>query len=109
MTQQSSNSGFPYAAAPSAPIPLDDLARLFNTALVTTRDQSNRDWMGEIQRRMESPAFQALMTSIRHLARTQGVTEGAAAEEMIRTVRALDSIWRDYVFQEGLDRIKSSG
>jgi hypothetical protein len=90
-------------------VPMDDLARLFNTALVSTRDQSSRDWMGEIQRLMETPAFHSLLTSIRHLARSQGMSEVAAAEEMIRTVRALDSVWRDYVFQEGLDRIKSSG
>jgi hypothetical protein len=99
----------PTAQAPASAVPMDDLARLFNTALVSTRDQSSRDWMGEIQRLMETPAFHSLLTSIRHLARSQGMSEVAAAEEMIRTVRALDSVWRDYVFQEGLDRIKSSG
>jgi len=95
--------------APASAVPMDDLARLFNTALVSTRDQSSRDWMVEIQRLMETPAFHSLLTSIRHLARSQGISEVSAAEEMIRTVRALDSVWRDYVFQEGLDRIKSSG
>ncbi len=97
------------AQVPASAVPMDDLARLFNTALVSTRDQSARDWMGEIQRLMETPAFHSLLTSIRHLARSQGTSEVSAAEEMIRTVRALDSVWRDYVFQEGLDRIKSSG
>ena len=98
----------PGSGQPSAVL-MDDLARLFNTALVSTRDQGSRDWTGEIQRLMETPAFRALMSSIRHLARTQGISEVSAAEEMIRTFRALDSVWRDYVFQEGLDRIKSSG
>lgn len=88
---------------------MDDLARLFNTALVSTRDQSARDWMSEIQRLMDTPALRSLLSSIRHLARSQGISEVAAAEEMIRTVRALDGVWRDYVFQEGLDRLKSSG
>jgi len=99
----------PEVTGTTGAVPMDDLARLFNTALVSTRDQSSRDWMGEIQRLMESPAFRSLLSSIRHLARSQGVSEAAAAEEMIRTVRALDSVWRDYVFQEGLERIKSSG
>ncbi len=93
----------------STPVAMDDLAKLFNTALVSTRDQSDRDWMGEIQRLMETPAFRSLLSSIRHLARSQGISEVAAAEEMIRTIRSLDSVWRDYVFQEGLDRLKSSG
>lgn len=96
-------------SGPSSAVLMDDVARLFNTALVSTRDQGSRDWTAEIQRLMETPAFRALMSSIRHLARTQGISEVSAAEEMIRTVRALDSVWRDYVFQEGLDRIKSSG
>ena len=86
---------------------MDDLARVLNTALVSTRDQSSRDWLGEIQRLMETPAFRSLLSSIRHLARSQGISEVAAAEEMIRTIRSLDSAWRDYVFQEGLERIKS--
>jgi hypothetical protein len=89
--------------------PFDELARVFNTALVSTRDQSHRDWMAEIQRLMETPAFRSLLSSIRHLARSQGITEVAAAEEMIRTIRSLDHLWRDYVFQEGLDRLRSSG
>jgi len=99
----------PEPTSNASAVPMDDLARLFNTALVSTRDQSSRNWMAEIQQLMESPAFRSLLNSIRHLARSQGISESAAAEEMIRTVRALDSVWRDYVFQEGLERIKSSG
>ncbi|MBU6375085.1 MAG: hypothetical protein KGQ59_03745 [Bdellovibrionales bacterium] len=93
----------------SCPKPVDDLSRALNTALLSSRDQPSRDWLAEIQRLMDSPAYSSLLSSIRLLARTQGVSEAAAAEEMIRTVRALDSAWRDYAFQEGLDRIKSSG
>jgi hypothetical protein len=88
--------------------PIEDLGRVFNTALLSSRSQSSRDWMGEIERLMETPAFRSLMSSIRHLARTQGTTEAAAAEEMIRTIRALDSAWSDYVFQEGLERIRGN-
>jgi len=102
-------AALPAAGANPSAQPTDELARIFNTALVSTRDQSSRDWLAEIQRLMDTPAFRSLMSATRHLARAQGISDAAAAEEMIRTVRSLDSAWRDYVFQEGLDRIKSSG
>ncbi len=103
----------PGAGAPqSGPVPpaigsLDDLGRIFNTALLTTRSRTSSDWSGEIQRLMASQAFHSLLGSIRHLARSQGLSEASAAEEIIRTVRQLDSAWQEYVFHEGLERLKS--
>lgn len=85
----------------------DDLGRAFNTALISTREYPSRDWMTEIQRLMDSPAFHSIMSSVRHLARSQGLSEAAAAEEIVRTVRALDHVWREYVFQEGLEKLRS--
>ncbi|MFN7684413.1 MAG: hypothetical protein ACK5QT_03260 [Oligoflexia bacterium] len=98
----------PTSPAQSASIgSLDDLGRVFNTALITTRGQPTKDWGAEIQQLMETPAFRSFLGSIRHLARSQGVSEAAAAEEMIRTIRRLDAAWQDYVFQEGLERLRS--
>ena len=96
------------SAAGTSPIAAaEDLGRALNTALISTRAETSRDWMAEIQRLMETPAFHSLMSSVRHLARTQGVSEAAAAEDLVRTVRALDHVWREYVFQEGLEKLKS--
>lgn len=96
-----------YAPGTSPIASAEDLGRAFNTALISTRAETSRDWMAEIQRLMETPAFHSLMSSVRHLARTQGVSEAAAAEDLVRTVRALDHVWREYVFQEGLEKLRS--
>lgn len=96
----------PQASLPIAS--LEDLGRTFNTALLTSLARSSQGCSEEIQSAMETQAFHSLLSSIRHLSRSQGISEAAAAEEIIRTVRRLDTAWRDYVFQQGLERLKSS-
>jgi hypothetical protein len=86
---------------------VDDLARIFNTALVATKSQQNRDFQSELYQLMESPAFRAILTAIRQHARMQGLSEKHAAEQVIRTFRKLDELWSSYVFQEGVDRLGS--
>ncbi len=40
------------------------------------------------------------------MARTQQITEKEAAEQMVETFRKMDKIWGEYIFQEGVDRLK---
>src|SRR3954453_9984000 len=42
--------------APAPQSPIDDLARIFNTAVVATKTQENRDFQSELYHLMESPA-----------------------------------------------------
>lgn len=86
---------------------VDDLARIFNTALVATKTQPGRDFQTELYQLMESPAFRAILTAIRQHARLQGLSEKHAAEQIIRTFRKVDELWSSYVFQEGVDRLGS--
>lgn len=89
------------------PSAVDDLARIFNTALVATRVETIRDYSAELYSLIETPAFRAILMAIRQLARTNGITEREAAETMIQTFRKMDKIWGEYIFQEGVDRLKS--
>jgi hypothetical protein len=102
------NEGFS-AGNPSAgsSLAVDDLARIFNTALVATKTQPGRDFQTELYQLMESPAFRAILTAIRQHARLQGLSEKHAAEQIIRTFRKVDELWSSYVFQEGVDRLGS--
>lgn len=94
----------------SVPPPfVDDLVRVFNTALVATRAGAIRDFSSELYQLVESPAFRAILTAIRQTARSQGLSEREAAEDVIQTFRKLDRLWGDYVFHEGLDRLKTLG
>lgn len=87
----------------------DDLTRVFNTALVATRAESIQDFSTELYTLLDSPAFKAILQAVRHLSRTQGISEKDAAESLIQSFRRIDKIWSDYVFQEGLDRLKAPG
>lgn len=93
--------------ADSAASGVDEIARIFNTAVVATRVEASRDFSAELYTLIESPAFRAILSSIRQLARSQGVSEREAAEAMIQTFRKVDRVWSDYIFQEGIDRLKN--
>jgi hypothetical protein len=84
----------------------EDLIRVFNTVLLSTQSQPDRDYSREIFELMETPAFRAILSSVRQLARLNGMTERQAAEQIITTFRKVDQVWRDYVFHEGVERIK---
>lgn len=88
---------------------LDELARIFNTAMVATRAQENRDFSAELFLLMESPAFRAILNAVRQHARLHGISEKVAAEQVIKTFRKLDDLWSSYTFQEGVEKIGTSG
>lgn len=103
-----SNAPNPAKTTWQASTPMDDLVRVFNTALISTRASENREQSSELHRLMECPAFRAILSSIRQHARLQGISEREAAEEIILAFRKVDQIWNNYVFQEGVNRLKSS-
>lgn len=94
----------PSASAPSQ----DELTRVFNTALVASKVEGVRDYSAELCAIMESPGFRAILTAVRTLSASEGLTERKAAETIIQTFRRMDRVWGDYLVQEGIDRLKSS-
>jgi hypothetical protein len=86
--------------------PQDELTRIFNTALVSSQSGAKRDFSSELYQLAESPAFKAVLSAVRHLSRVQGVSERQAAEQVIQTFRKMDEIWGEYIFREGLERLR---
>lgn len=86
-----------------------ELTRLLNAAILSTRADRKRDFAGELYQLVESPAFEAILNAIRNLASTSGMSERQAAEAIIQTFRKVDQVWTEYVFQEGVDRLRDSG
>lgn len=88
-----------------------DLARIFNTALIGTRFGDLRSSSAldsnEISQISQSPAYQQILSAIAAHAEKENLSLVAAAEDLIRTFRKLDSFWTNYVFQEGLQKIQS--
>jgi hypothetical protein len=101
------HENFSHSPRPQASSPVDDLSRIFNTALVGTRTEGVRDLSAELFSLVESPAFRAILSAVRQTARTEGISEREAAEEVIRTFRKVDRIWETYILQEGVDRLRA--
>ena len=85
---------------------VDELTRIFNTAVIGTRVEATRDFSAELYSVIETPAFKTILNSIRQHARLNGSSDKSAAEEIIQTFRKIDQIWSEYLVREGLDRLK---
>jgi hypothetical protein len=84
----------------------DELARVFNTAIVSSQANTTRDLSAELQQLTQSAPFKAILNAVRQLASVQGITERQSAEVIIETFREIDEVWSEYVFREGLDKIR---
>jgi len=87
---------------------LDDLARVFNTALISTRADSSTDVVKELYSTMATPAFQAILNSVRVHAKATGLSDREAADAIVQTFRKIDRLWSDYLTLEGADRLKNA-
>lgn len=84
------------------------LNQIFNTALVSSRSDTNPHTSTEIHKLMETPAFRAILQATQLLAGDQGISEIEAAREIIRTFRKMDLLWTEYLVAEGVERLKRS-
>lgn len=85
---------------------IDQSTKLFNTAIIATKIPRLSDYSNQLGTLVQSPAFQAILKAIRDYAVAMNVSEEQAAEEIVQTFRDIDRIWDDYIFQEGLDKLK---
>lgn len=91
--------------------PSEDLARVFNTAIISTQAESSmppEDYSKELLALVNSQAFQSILGAIKDLAAKDGTSTVKAAETLIQTFRKIDKIWKDYVFLQGVAKIKNS-
>ncbi len=93
------------AAENQTPMGVNELARLFNTVVVATQSSEPRDFPAELVSLMESAPFRAILNAVRQHARLHSIPERDASEEIIRTFRKLDELWKSYLIQEGTDRL----
>ena len=84
----------------------DRITRILNTAVIATKMARSQNASARLQELMRKPGFQIILRAMRDYAQEYGVSEQAAAQAMIQAFRELDGIWDDFIFQEGLDRLK---
>lgn len=80
---------------------LDDLTRIFNSAVVELQAQPKRDFSAELFELVKTPAFSAVLSAVNELARAQGISEKSAAVLVFQTVEKLGLLWGEYLKQEG--------
>ena len=104
MSQTFSVSSANHSASQTA---LGDLTKSFNTAVISSRDQSGRELSSELAELVRSAPFNSILHAVRSFAETAGLTEQEASQKIIETFRKVDAIWGQYLLQEGLDRLKT--
>lgn len=80
--------------------------KLFNTAIIATKIPTLTNYSAQLSELVGSAPFQSVLNAIRDYAKTAGIPEEQAAEEVVQTFRKIDRIWDSYIFQEGLDKLK---
>lgn len=86
----------------------EDLLKIFNTALVATKSSNPRNFAAELQEVLKSPAFRMILATVRQYAKNQAIEDRQAAEQIIQAFRKIDQLWTEYLFQEGVERIKEN-
>jgi len=84
----------------------DQLKRIFHTAMVSSHKSQSGGHSQALKQVMESPAFHAILNAVRELSQDQNLGPQEAAEEIIDAFRKLDEIWKNFLYSEGLTRLK---
>lgn len=85
---------------------IDQRTKLFNTAIIATKIPKFSNYSSKLNTLVQSKSFQAILTAIQEYAKASGLPEEQAAEEVVQTFREIDRVWDEYIFQEGLDKLK---
>jgi hypothetical protein len=84
----------------------EGLLKIFNTSILATRAHAGGSENDELSRLMAGRAFRSILSAVRQLAASERLSEAEASEEIIRTFRRLDELWGNYIFREGITKIR---
>lgn len=85
---------------------MDQSTKFFNTAIIATKIPKVSNYSSRLNSLVQSKAFLAILSAIQKHAQDSGISEEQAAEEIVQTFREIDAIWNDYIFQEGLEKLR---
>jgi hypothetical protein len=85
---------------------IDQSTKFFNTAVVSTKAPKLSNYSVRLNDLVQCKAFHSILKSIQEYAAEVGISEEQAAEEVVKTFREIDLVWEDYIYQEGLDKLK---
>ena len=85
----------------------DQLTRVFNSAVLSTKKVDKRNFTVELSELSSSVPFKAILNAVRQLSHVQGISERDASEQIIRTFRKMDDLLGNYLVQEGIEKIRT--
>ena len=85
----------------------DHQTKLFNTAIIATKVPKNTNYSTRLNALVKNRAFKTILKTIAAYAEETGMPQDQAAEEIVQTFREIDAIWDEYIFHEGLEKLKS--
>ena len=85
----------------------ENTARIFNTALLSHKTKQDQNFSAELMELMAGPAFTAILQAVKNLAEQTDISEQESAHQIITAFHKMDRIWSDYVFGEGIQKLKT--
>jgi hypothetical protein len=92
---------------------IDNNIKAFNTAIISskiisnkTETQKNKSSTERLTSLIQTNAFHAIIKLIQTYAEENHKTIDEASIEIIQTFREIDEIWNEYIFNEGLNKLK---
>jgi len=84
--------------------------KTLNTAIVTSRAKANssRASFEDINEVLKSSALDAILSSVKKLALAKGISDQAAATEIVLAFRKLETFWTETLIQEGVAKLQSA-
>ncbi len=86
-----------------------DFVKLLNTAIIKTKEKnicSNFD--SRLSESFKSKAIDSISFATDFLSDSTGVTKDQSTIQLIEAVRLLDTIWNEFLIQEGLNSLQHS-
>lgn len=85
-----------------------DLIRLFNTVIISSKINSDPSDSNKLAKLMQSQEFKKLIQLINEFALENGISFKQSAERYIQLFREMDVLWEKYVYSLGVKALKSS-
>ncbi|MCY4524317.1 MAG: hypothetical protein OXB84_06225 [Halobacteriovoraceae bacterium] len=84
-----------------------EFIQLLNTAIIKTKERKmDSSYQDRLTRICQTPAIEALGKAVANLAEKERISRDQAAIQIVEAVRGLTAVWDDYIFMEGIDKLK---
>lgn len=85
----------------------EQLIKIINTAFISTQ-LCEQNLSEDLQKHIKTPEFQYFVKMVKQFAEQENLSYQEAAESIVDTFRKVDKIWKEFVYQEGIKKLKQT-